>query len=265
MDFPETNFDGSRLSHAYISAGEMAQTIATAAVCADRSANGPCRRCAHCIKASREIHPDITVISCKRDKKEITVDQIRELKKDVIIIPNEADKKAYIINDAHLMNTNAQNAFLQILEEPPAHAVFILKTDAPSQLLPTIRSRCLVIRSYRSISSTPASEATPEGAEGSEMANKFFSALESGNIGIIKFMFSLEKLDKKQFDNFLTSARNEAASRLRNQAAQANEPITMSSKKIALAESLLSKAGRFVEMNVNIGHISGYICASLME
>jgi len=149
------SFDSSRLSHAYITDESLANHIAMAVVCSARDAARPCKQCSHCDKASRSIHPDIIIIDKDRIKeldKEtgrekvkpiVSVDIVRWLKRDVYVVPNDSMHKAYIVKDADTMNTSAQNAFLQMLEEPPKHAVFIICTDNPAALLQTVRSRCV--------------------------------------------------------------------------------------------------------------------------
>jgi len=201
----------------------------------------------------RHIHPDVTEVDRLPDKREILIDQLRELKKDVIVVPNEAEKKAYIINNADTMNTKAQNAFLQMLEEPPAHVVFILRTENPVALLPTVRSRCVHLKANQQ-TDTSANTAM-------EIANEFYSAIERGNATLIEFMFRLEKLDKNDFFTFLTSARELAALKLGS---------TLSSKPdlpyetIACVERILVRAGSMFDLNIGIGHISGMICAKLL-
>ena len=248
-----TIYDSNRLSHAYIVAGELADTLAIATVCSGIGGIKPCMNCTHCNKASRHIHSDITVVDKLSDKREIIVEQIRELKKDVIVLPNEAGKKAYIINDADLMNISAQNALLQILEEPPRHVVFILRTTNPAALLPTVRSRCIELKA-RNESDTPDSVAA-------ELANEFFKAIEHGNAQLIAFMFRMDKLDKNVFSAFLTTAREQAAMKLRT-AALGN--ATIPSEILVRAEQILLKAGKVLDLNVNVGHIAGMICASLL-
>ena len=240
--------DTDRLSHAYIVSGELAETLAMAAVCAGSGGKKPCMDCTHCYKAAHHIHPDITVVSKLPDKREIVVEQIRELKKDIIVVPNEADKKAYIINGADSMNINAQNAFLQILEEPPTHVVFILKTENPVALLPTVRSRCMDLKTRHGFE--------PAGTAAMEIANEFYSAIERGNAPLAKFMFRLEKLDKNAFAEFLTAAREQASLRLRAAAPR---------EVIAQAERILVRAGEMLDLNVGTGHISAMICASLLS
>jgi hypothetical protein len=253
-DLTSNSFNSARLSHAYIASGGLADTIAMAAVCPGIGGAKPCGSCAHCGKASRGIHPDITIVDKLADKREIVVDQIRQLKKDVIVVPNESGKKAYIVNDANTMNKNAQNAFLQILEEPPSHAVFILRTENPAALLRTVRSRCVELNA-RLDADLPASAA-------GEIADEFFSAIGSGNTQIVSFMFQLEKLDKEMLAEFLDAARGQAAAKL-----GATGPGASVIKRTTLSkmERLLVKAGEMLALNVSPGHISGMICANLLE
>ena len=134
------------LSHAYILSGPtgsgrhtLARLLAAAFVCTDERER-PCLHCAGCRKAMGEIHPDI--IRTGGDGKDISVAQVRALRTDAYIRPNEAQRKVYCLEDAHTMNDSAQNAMLKLLEEGPAYAAFLLITDNAAALLPTIRSRC---------------------------------------------------------------------------------------------------------------------------
>lgn len=88
------------------------------------------------------IHPD--VITVEEEKGIISVERVREIKNDAAILPNEAERKVYIIRDAQNMTVQAQNAFLKLLEEPPKHVVFILTADNRAKLLETIISRVAV-------------------------------------------------------------------------------------------------------------------------
>ena len=262
------NINSDRLSHAYIVEGGLADALAMAVVCSGQGKAKPCLNCAHCDKAARRIHPDVTFVDKLADKREIVIEQIRELKKDVIVVPNEADKKAYLINDADLMNRNAQNAFLQILEEPPKHAVFILKTDNPAELLPTVRSRCVHLKARAEIEHTIADGAASTNAA-SDMAAKFITALQGGNARIAAFMFQLEKLDKDVLSGFIEAAREQIACELKPASSEAVPPSDRKNKaspeKLAQAERTLVKAREMLDLNVSAGHISGMICASLTE
>lgn len=138
--------------HAYIFEGEagvgnfeVARLFAAACVC-ERNDAAPCSSCNSCIMAKAQTHPDITVIKPPKDKKNITVDQIREVAKDAYTKPYESGKKVYIIEYGDDMNEQAQNAFLKVLEEPPQYAVFVILAQNHESLLLTIRSRCTLLR-----------------------------------------------------------------------------------------------------------------------
>ena len=267
------SFDSNRLSHAYITDDAFASTIAMAVVCSARGTPRPCRSCIHCDKAARNIHPDITVVGKLEDKLIVSVDQIRELKKDVYIVPNEAEQKAYIVNDADAMNLNAQNAFLQILEEPPAHAVFILCTNNPDALLPTVCSRCVELKpGAEKPDSIPGYESSADpgdpisssvdASELEELVTDFISALDNDSLKLMECMFRLDKLDRSSFSGFLTLARESVIASLRESITSGSTQVC---KTLADADSVLLKAREMQDLNVSAGHISGFICASLVE
>ena len=239
-----------RLSHAYIT--NSADALAMSAVCSgtgqgqQRQEQMPCRACVHCGKVLREVHPDIAVI--EPVTREITVGQIRELVSDAHIVPNEASKKVYIISPADLMNTPAQNALLKLLEDPPAHVVIILKTASPRALLPTVRSRCVLLKPGPEIDSRDDEDA---------MVTGFFDALERGGAQFVEFMFRLEKLSREDFEKFLADARAATAQRLRS-------PGTIPPSRLSQLERVLAGAQEYLDLNVGTGHIGGLICASLL-
>ncbi|MBE6653192.1 MAG: hypothetical protein E7610_07255 [Ruminococcaceae bacterium] len=105
----------------------------------------PCRDCPACRKVLEEKCPDIHVIG-REGKASIGVDAVRFLRRDVLIPPNDLDTKIYIIEDAHTMTVQAQNALLLTLEEPPPYVLFLLLCDGAEGLLETIRSRAPVLR-----------------------------------------------------------------------------------------------------------------------
>ena len=252
------DFDSDRLSHAYIVHSDaLANKLAMAVVCSARDRKRPCMSCADCNKASRHIHPDITRIGKLDGKHIVSVDQIREIKQDVYIVPNDSIQKAYIVEDADTMNNNAQNAFLQVLEEPPAHAVFILCTDNPAVLLPTIRSRCIELKSQ----SSDEPDNIEESDELIELVNDFFGALSGDSIKLMECMFRIDKLDRFALSAFLDFARERAVLSLRDLTSNANEE---QKKTLVNTESILAEAGEMLKLNVSAGHISGFICASVL-
>ena len=100
----------------------------------------PCLSCNACRKAMAGTHPDIITVD-DPDKRYVTIDLVRDACADLYIRPNEGQKKIYVFPRAQDMRTEAQNALLKSLEEPPPYGVFLLITDSPEKLLTTIRSR----------------------------------------------------------------------------------------------------------------------------
>lgn len=105
----------------------------------------PCHVCPACQKVQADTCPDIHVIG-RDGKASIGVDAVRFLRQDVLIPPNDLDTKIYIIEDAHTMTVQAQNALLLTLEEPPPYVLFLLLCDDADGLLETIRSRAPILR-----------------------------------------------------------------------------------------------------------------------
>ncbi len=104
----------------------------------------PCGECTHCVKISKGIHPDLTVVCGEGKSGTISVDAIRAVRADAYTPPNEAVRKVYIIEDCEKLPTASQNALLKVFEEPPAGAVFILTCRTKMSLLTTILSRARV-------------------------------------------------------------------------------------------------------------------------
>ncbi|MEM4409071.1 MAG: DNA polymerase III subunit delta', partial [Candidatus Caldarchaeum sp.] len=143
-----------RVAHAYIFAGPpgigkrlVALGFAKLLNCklsdmGDKAPSGSPCRCPSCVKVERGVHPDVFTVEYK-GARDIRVEQIRqEVEERIALPPFEGRLKVGIVDDAHRMNSSAQNAFLKTLEEPPARTVLILVTSQPESLLPTIRSRC---------------------------------------------------------------------------------------------------------------------------
>lgn len=142
-----SSINRGRISHFYLISGPagsgkhtLARLLAAAILC--RSQNGkPCGTCPACRKVLGAGHPDFITID-DPEKKTVPVDLVRQARSDIYIRPNEADRKIYLFPRGHDMAEPSQNALLKILEEPPAYGVFLLLTENPEKLLPTVRSRC---------------------------------------------------------------------------------------------------------------------------
>lgn len=119
---------------------DFARYIAKSLVC--RQENKPCLKCPDCLKAEKDGHPDIfETDGIKGKSKNFTVDAVREIRSNAFIVPNESDKKIYILKNGQNMNEQAQNALLKILEEPPTYVFFIIVTTSRSAMLETVLSR----------------------------------------------------------------------------------------------------------------------------
>ncbi|NLL63202.1 MAG: hypothetical protein GX241_03020 [Ruminococcaceae bacterium] len=95
-------------------------------------------------KVAQNIHPDVKIVYPEKDHKTVGVDIIREVVEDAFLLPNDCDRKVYVVEQAHQMTIAAQNAFLKILEEPPRFVTFILLCDSYTALLPTVLSRSTI-------------------------------------------------------------------------------------------------------------------------
>ena len=132
-----------RISHFYLISGPqgsgkhtLARLLASAIFC--KGEHKPCGQCLPCRKMKSGNHPDFITVE-DPEHKNVAVRIIREFREDVFVRPNESDHKIYLLPQE--LGIEGQNALLKILEEPPAYGVFILLTDNPEKLLPTIRSR----------------------------------------------------------------------------------------------------------------------------
>lgn len=140
-----------RAAHAYILEGDdgdetrrFALYMAAALLCTGDKP--PCGRCASCRKAltgGETLHPDIHVFEPEKNAG-FSVDTVRGIRKSVYLLPNEGDRKVYILCGAQKMSRSAQNALLKLFEEPPASASFVICCDRRDALLPTVLSLSLI-------------------------------------------------------------------------------------------------------------------------
>ncbi len=136
----------NRLSHAYLFCGprgtgktSTARILAKAINCAEGPTADPCNRCDNCISISNGSSVDVIEIDAASNR---GINEIRELRERVKYLPNVLRKKVYIIDEVHMLTTEAFNALLKVLEEPPEHVLFIMATTEPRKVIPTIMSRC---------------------------------------------------------------------------------------------------------------------------
>ena len=135
-----------KIAHAYLFSGprgtgktSMARILAKALNCEQGPTAEPCGQCGNCQRIVQGTSLDVIEIDAASNT---SVDNIRDLREQVAFTPVESRYKVYIIDEVHMLSTGAFNALLKTLEEPPAHAVFILATTDPQKVPATIQSRC---------------------------------------------------------------------------------------------------------------------------
>ena len=246
---------GGRLFHSYIVTGgdgpareRAGRLIARAVVCSG-GGKVPCGACRDCVKAEKDIHPDIVTVERADKAKELTVDVMRSVRAQAGVVPNETARSVTIIREADTMNLPAQNAMLKVLEEPPSHAVFVLLAENPERFLPTVRSRC------ETVNLSPAEEA---GGGSPEAAEAILRAYREGNDrALMEAVLPLEKAGRTELPE-ITGALRRLAVR-----DAANGRLT--GEKLERLTETLDRAEKLMGVNVNAGHVAGLLLAALIQ
>ena len=180
--FKETvgrDFAERRQSHAYIFEGGEGSGRTTAALCCAAalactgdSDDMPCGKCIACRKVFNGYSPDVEIISRPNDRKTIGVDAVRAIRENLWIAPNDGEYRIYVIDEADTMTSEAQNALLISLEEPPPFVIFILLVQSSEALLETVRSRATLIRMER-LSAQKITEFLKTNVQSADFALKF--------------------------------------------------------------------------------------------
>ena len=138
-----------KLPHAFLFSGpkgtgktSAARIVAKSLNCQEASEGQACGRCAACVSIANGQQLDILEIDAASNR---GIDEIRDLREKIKLAPIQLKYKVYIIDEAHMLTTEAFNALLKTLEEPPAHAVFILATTETHKIPATILSRCVAV------------------------------------------------------------------------------------------------------------------------
>ena len=180
--------ENNRVSHAYILNGErgsgkkmLANLFAMTLLC-ETGDNEPCGKCHSCKQAESGNHPDIIRVTHEKPNS-ISVDDIRtQVNNTVDIKPYQGPYKVYIIPQADMMTPQAQNAILKTIEEPPSYAVFLLLTGNAETLLPTINSRCVMLK-LRNIKDTLIKKYLMENLKIPDYKADMCTAFAQGNMG----------------------------------------------------------------------------------
>ena len=190
-----------KVSHAYILNGErgsgkkmLADLFAMTLQCEEHTPN-PCGECHSCKQAKSGNHPDIIHVTHEKPNT-ISVDDIRtQVNNDIVIKPYSSPYKIYIIPEADLLSVQAQNALLKTIEEPPAYAVIFLLTENAESLLPTIMSRCVMLK-LRNIKTTLIKKYLMEQMQIPDYKADICVAFAQGNMGRAIMLASSEHFNE---------------------------------------------------------------------
>ena len=260
-----------KMMHAYIISGSRdaalarARVTAAAALC-EGTGEKPCRVCRHCRKifqgAFPGIHPDVALVertaegSSGKPRREIVVSQIRTLALDASVLPNEARGKVYIFPEADTMNLAAQNAFLKLLEEPPAGVMFLLCAENREALLETVRSRCGEIRLAASESVEPQTEESAQRdrriADIRTRARGYLD-VRGDRAELLRCCTAMEKLDSRDLADLVNAAMDMAPS------------VVKDYDELLSLESFLRRAAEYLRLNVAAKHVTGYLSTYLPD
>lgn len=289
-----------RISHFYLISGPagsgkhtLAKLLAAAILC--QSPDRPCLSCHVCRKVMADTHPDFITVD-DPEKKTVPVDLIRKARADIYIQPNESDHKIYLFPRGQDMGLPGQNALLKVLEEPPEYGVFLLLTDNPEKLLPTVRSRCTEL----SLTALPQEILYPrlraefpeaqeaalaaaiarsggylgqakamlgEGLTVSPQTQGFAEAFASRNtMGLLQVLVPMERWKRDQALPELTQWTEILHQALLGRSGiQAVSPMAQrlstarSSQDLMKAISLLQKAIEYTQGNVSVAAVCGYL------
>ncbi len=141
-----------KVSHAYLIQGDydsgkkMIATVFAKTLQCEKKGNEPCNQCTSCMQVDSGNHPDIIYVSHEKPAS-IGIDDVRlQINGSIQVKPYSSEYKVYIVDEAEKMTTEAQNAILKTIEEPPTYAIIILLVTNIGKILPTILSRCVLLQ-----------------------------------------------------------------------------------------------------------------------
>ena len=258
------------LSHALLFTGSgdragLARYAAAAMECtADRGQ--PCGVCPACRKVGQDIHPDVITVR-DPDHKNIAVDVVRSIRADAYIRPNEGRRKVYLFPDCALLTEQDQNVLLKIVEEGPPYAAFLFCAENPSQVLQTLRSRCVEVKLR------PGTEEDGEPSEAAEALCRAIGSRRRGAVAELAVRLEKKKLDREALSAMLEQSRASFAAALLSlygrQPGEMDREIepflakNLTKTQIMSTIELLQKYHGECAYNVGPGHVLGALAAEL--
>lgn len=234
-----------RLSHAVLISGAggkaLCERAAKVLLCESEPQKKPCGVCKGCKLTENDAHPDLLRLLPESGKKTVSVDAVRNLLSALSTAPAMEKSRAVIV-PAELLTVNAQTALLKTLEEPPENTVFLLYGNE-NVLLPTIRSRCLILRQPE--------EELSQNPEAEEKARRLVSSLLAGNV-LDRTLFP-PKDARAELDDLLERMANDCAKRLR----------TSPGGKLTCAIEVLNEARKRLSGSANYNMLIDWIRVKL--
>ena len=290
-----------RISHFYLISGPagsgkrtLAKLLSAAILC--QGEQKPCLSCNACRKVMGATHPDCITVD-DPEHKTVAVKIVRDARADMYVMPNESNRKIYIFPQE--LGIEGQNALLKILEEPPEYGVFILLSDNPEKLLPTVRSRCTelsllalpeqVLRQALKAEFPDADEeslsaavsrsggylgqakALLEGGAVSPQTEAFVRSFSQRDaVGLLQVLVPMEKWKRDQaipewqvWLQLLTDALTCHAGQKATSPLSRQLSETRSSQELMQAISVLQKIIEYAQGNISVAAICGYLQWSL--
>ena len=262
--------DRGALSHALLlsGAGDLAAAARYAAAALECTAEQgrPCGVCDACRKVEADIHPDVITVR-DPEHKYIAVDVVRGVRTDAYIQPNEGRRKVYIFPDCSLLTEPDQNILLKVVEEGPAYAAFLFCAENVSQVLQTLRSRCVEWKLQ------PKMETADAASEAGEALCRAVAARRHGVVAEFAARREKKKMSREDLTSMLAWSHGAFASALLLLYGQEPEEIyreiapflakNLTKTQIMSTIELLQMYHGECAYNVGSGHVLGALAAEL--
>ena len=228
----------------------------------------PCGVCPACRKVREDIHPDVSAVR-DDDHKFISVETVREVRKDAYIRPNEGARKVYLFPDCALLTEQDQNVLLKLVEEGPPYAAFLFCAENPAAVLQTLRSRCVELKLQPS--APPPSEEDGDG----EALCRCLLKRKRGSAAELAVRLEKKKLTREALAALLERSEallSQALVLLYGGSAEAGDRRLaedigkrLTKTQIVRTIELMKKYRRECGYNVGPGHVLGALAAELEE